>query len=197
MNRACCPEGGDVVPLTTLWLPILLAAVIVFVASSIIHMVLPYHRSDYGKVPSEDAVMDALRPFNISPGDYLIPCPGTPEVMRTPAFIQKRTKGPVVFATIMPSGPPSMASNLVYWFVYCVVVGVFAAYIAGRALAPGAAYLSVFRFAGTTAFASYSLALWQNTIWYQRAWTTTLKSNVDGLVYALLTAGTFGWLWPK
>jgi len=32
------------VPLTSLWAPILLSAVIVFVASSIMHMVLPFHR---------------------------------------------------------------------------------------------------------------------------------------------------------
>ena len=99
--------------------------------------------------------------------------------------------------TVMESGPVSMGPSLAQWFLYCVVVGVFAAYVAGRALEPGAHYLKVFRFAGVTAFVGYSLALWQNTIWYKRAWTTTLKANVDGLVYGLLTAGTFGWLWPK
>lgn len=89
-----------------------------------------------------------------------------------------------------------MAGNLVLWFVYCVVVGVFAAYIAGRAQPAGAHYLSVFRFAGCTAFVGYSLALWQNVIWYKRSWKATLKSTLDGLIYGLLTGGTFGWLWP-
>lgn len=60
----------------------------------------------------------------------------------------------------------------------------------------GADYLAAFRFAGTTAFVGYSLALWQNTIWFKRSWIVTLKANVDGLVYGLLTGGTFGWLWP-
>jgi hypothetical protein len=90
-----------------------------------------------------------------------------------------------------------MGLSLTLWFLYCIVMGVFAAYVSGRALGPGAHYLSVFRFAGCTAFAGYALALWQNSIWYKRAWTTTLKSTFDGLVYALLTAGTFGWLWPR
>jgi len=45
-------------------------------------------------------------------------------------------------------------------------------------------------------FGGYALALLQNSIWYKRAWNFTLKSMADGLVYALLTAGTFGWLWP-
>jgi len=72
-----------------------------------------------------------------------------------------------------------------------------AAYIAGRALEPGAHYLSVFRFAGATAFFGYAFALMQQSIWYKRAWGTTFKSTFDGLIYALLTAGTFGWLWPS
>ncbi len=185
------------VPLTSLWLPIVVAAVIVFVASSILHMVLPVHRSDYRKLPSEDNVMEALRKFGIPPGDYLVPCAGSPRDMKEPGFVEKMTKGPVAFMTVMPSGRPNMAPSLVQWFIYCVVVGIFAGYIAGRALGPGAHYLQVFRFAGCTAFVGYSLALWQDTIWFRRNWVVTLKSNIDGLVYGLLTAGTFGWLWPR
>jgi len=184
------------VPLMSLWLPIVVSAVIVFVASSIIHMVLTYHRSDFRKLPSEDEVMAALRRFDIPPGDYIMPCAGSPKEMNEPAFAEKMTKGPVAVLTIMRSGRPSMAPQLAQWFVYCLVVSVFAAYVAGRALAPGADYLAVFRFAGTTAFVGYSLALWQNSIWFKRRWSVTLKATVDGLVYGLLTGGTFGWLWP-
>lgn len=185
------------VPMMSLWVPILLSAVIVFVASSVIHMMLPYHRTDVGKVPAEDEVMDALRKIGIPPGDYFLPCPGSPKQRKDPDFIDKMKKGPVAFLTVMESGPPSMGKSLALWFLYCIAVGLFAAYVAGRALAPGAQYLAVFRFAGSTAFVGYALALWQNSIWYKRAWSTTLKSTFDGLVYALLTAGTFGWLWPS
>lgn len=185
------------VPLTSLWLPILLSAVFAFIASSIVHMVLPIHRSDYRKLPSEDEVMEALRKFNIPPGDYLVPCAGTPKEMNAPAFVEKLAKGPVALMTVMRCGNPSMVAPLVQWFVYCLVVAVFAGYIAGRALGPGAHYLAVFRFAGCTAFVGFSLALWQNTIWFKRNWVTTLKSTIDGLLYALLMAGAFGWLWPR
>ncbi len=181
----------------SLWLPILLSAVFVFVVSSIIHMVFTYHRSDFGKVPAEDDVMDALRKFNIPPGDYVIPCAGSSAEMKTPEYTEKTMKGPVAFMTVIPSGPPAMGASLAQWFLYCIVVGIFAAYIASRALDPGAHYLSVFRFAGATAFAGYGLALLQNSIWYKRSWSATLKSVFDGLVYALLTAGTFGWMWPS
>lgn len=185
------------VPLTSLWLPIVISAVIVFVASSIIHMALPYHRSDYRKLPNEDGIMDALRKFNVPPGDYMMPRVSGPKEMKSPAFLDKMNKGPVALMTVMKSGPFSMGPQLAQWFLYCVVVSVFAGYLASRALAPGAQYLAVQQIAGCTAFVGYGLALWQNTIWYKRAASTTLKSTFDSLVYGLLTGGTFGWLWPK
>ncbi|MBI3492635.1 MAG: hypothetical protein HY047_12780 [Acidobacteria bacterium] len=185
------------VSVISLAVPILLSALIVFVTSSLMHMVLRYHQSDYREVPRADAVQDALRPFNIPPGDYFLPRPASPRDMKSPEFIEKMKKGPVIFMTVMQSGPPTMGQSLILWFVYCVVVGFFSAYVTGRALTPGANYSTVFRFIGTSAFMGYSLALLQFSIWYHRNWGTTIKSVFDGLVYALLTAGTFGWLWPR
>jgi hypothetical protein len=182
--------------LSALWLPILLSAVIVFVVSSLIHMVLPWHKGDYRRVPNEDKVMDALSPFAIQPGDYMVPCPSTAKDMRSPEFMEKLKKGPVLILTVVPNGPTSMGKNLSLWFLYAVIVSYFAAYIAGRALPVGAEYLRVFRFIGAAAFLGYAVALWQMSIWYRRAWSTTIKATVDGLIYSLLTAGTFGWLWP-
>lgn len=183
--------------LNTLWLPILLSSVIVFVVSSVIHMALPWHKSDYPKVPSEDQLRDAVRPLAIPPGDYMVPRPTSTAEMRSPEFAEKIQKGPNMILTVLPNGPWSMKRNLVLWFLYLVAVGVFVAYVAGRALPVGADYPSVFRFAGVTAFLAYAAALWQMSIWYRRAWSTTIKATVDGLIYGLLTAGTFGWLWPQ
>jgi hypothetical protein len=183
--------------LSALWLPILVSAVLVFVASSIIHMASPWHKSDYPKLSNEQQVMDALRPLAIPPGDYFIPRPSTRVEMRSPAFAERVKQGPVVVFTVMPSQTMSMGRNLILWLLYCIVVSALAAYIAGRALPPGAPYRQVFRFAGATAFIAYSVALWQMSIWYRRAWTTTIKASVDGVIYAVLTAAAFGWLWPR
>jgi hypothetical protein len=180
-----------------LWLPILLSGIAVFVVSSVIHMASPWHKSDYPKMADEARVMDALRPLAISPGDYLVPRPSTREEMRSPEFTEKLKKGPVMMLTVFPNGPMSMGRSLGQWFAYTLVVGVFAAYVAGRALPPGSHYLRVFRFAGVTAFIGYAVALWQMSIWYRRAWSTTIKATIDGLIFALLTAGIFGWLWPR
>jgi hypothetical protein len=183
--------------LSALWLPILLSAVLVFVASSLIHMASPWHKSDFPKLANEQQVMDALRPLAIPPGDYFIPRPSNREEVRSPAFAERVRQGPVVVFTVMPNETMSMGRNLALWFLYCVVMSAFAAYIAGRALPAATPYLQVFRFAGATAFIGYSAALWQLSIWYRRAWTTTIKATVDGLIYAMLTAGVFGWLWPR
>ena len=183
--------------LSSLWLPILVSSVFVFVASSLIHMLLPWHKGDYRKVPDQDRVMEALRPFGIAPGDYMLPRCSNMQEMCSPEYLDKLKKGPVAILTVMPNGMMSMARSMTLWFLYLVVVAVFAAYVAGRALPVGARYLSVFRFVGATAFIGYSVALWQMSIWYRRAWSTTFKATFDGLIFALLTAGTFGWLWPR
>ncbi len=184
------------VSVTSLWLPILVSAVFVFVASSLIHMVLGYHKNDFRAVPDESGVSDALRRFNIPPGDYCLPRASSMADMKNPAFIEKMKKGPVLLMTVLPNGQWAMGAQLTQWFFFSALVSVFAAYIAGRAVGPGAHYLEVFRFAGCTAFASYALGTIPASIWYKKNWGTTLKSTFDGLVYGLLTGGTFGWLWP-
>lgn len=147
--------------LAALWLPILVSAVIVFVASSLLHMATPWHKGDYPALPEQDRIQEALRPFSIPPGDYMMPRAQSMEEMRTPEFAEKMSRGPVLVMTVMPSGPMNMTRSLGLWFVYSAVVSLFAAYIAGRALAPGTDYLQVFRFVGATAFIGYSVALWQ------------------------------------
>ena len=182
--------------LTALWLPILLSAIVVFVASSIIHMASPWHKNDYPRLPNEDRFRDALGTLDLPPGDYMVPRAFSRQEMQSPEFLAKLDQGPNVIMTVLPKGMMSMARSLVLWFIYLLVVTIAAAYVSGRALAPGAEYLEVFRFVCTTAFLGYSFALLQMSIWYRRGWNITIKSMVDGLIYASLTAGIMGWLWP-
>ncbi|MBV8199907.1 MAG: hypothetical protein JOZ15_04715 [Acidobacteria bacterium] len=183
------------VVLSLCW-PILVAAVFVFGASAIIHMVLPIHRNDLRQLPKEDEVMAALRGFDIPPGDYGMPRATSMSAMKDPAFAAKMKQGPVAVMTFM-SGSMAMGGSFVQWFLYCVVVGGVVAYVTGHTLPVGTGYRAVFKIAGATAFACYAMALPPFSIWYKRNWITTLKGMFDGLIYALLTAGTFGWLWPR
>ena len=185
------------VPIFSLWLPILLSSVLVFIGSSLVHMVFKYHANDMKRLPDEDATVDAIRKLNIPEGQYIIPHAGSMQAMNSPEFQEKVKNGPRAIINIWPGGNPSMAPYLAQWFIYSLVVGVFGAYVAGRALEVGAHYLAVFRFVGVTTFACYSIAGWQESIWYKRPWSVTLWNTFDGLIYAMLTAGTFGWLWPR
>ena len=185
------------VPALSLWLPILLAAVLVFVASSVIHMFLNWHKHDFQGVSDEDGVMDALRGFDIPPGNYLIPRAESMEVMKSEAFQARAKRGPCLFMTVLrPGNPSDMGKQFVQWFVYCLVVGLFAAYVTGLALGPGAEYMAVFKVASTAAFMGYALAHAQDAIWMSAGWPATFRSMLDGLIYALLTGGALGWLWP-
>lgn len=184
------------VSLAALWLPILLSAVIVFVASSIMHMVLPYHKGDYRQLPDEDKILSALRATPLQRGLYVFPfC--THKDMKSPALVEKYKHGPVGFLNILPSAPPAMPKFLIQWFLYCLLIGFFVAYLAAHTLASGVHYLVVFRIVGTAAFLAYGLGNITNGIWKGQMWSATIKEVIDGLVYALLTAGTFGWLWPR
>jgi hypothetical protein len=184
------------VPLSALWLPILLSAVIVFVASSVLHVLLTYHRNDYQQLPDEDKVMAALRSGSLRRGLYVFPyC--TPKEMKSPAAIEKYKQRPVGTLTVVPSAPPAMPKFLGLWFLYCLLVSVFVAYLTGHTVSSGTQYLAVFRVAGTAAFLAYGLGVLPNGIWKGQMWSMTIKEMIDGLVYGLLTAGTFGWLWPR
>lgn len=184
------------VSLSALWLPIVLSAVIVFVASSIMHMLLRYHASDYRQVPDEDKVLGAMRSAGLTPGLYIFPfC--LPKDMKSPAALEKYKQGPVGRLTVIPSGTPMLAKYLLSWFAYCLVIGFFVAYLASHTVASGAPYPAVFRVVGTAAFLAYGLGQLSSAIWKGQTLSATIKEIVDGLVYALLTAGTFGWLWPR
>ncbi|MDQ6737203.1 MAG: hypothetical protein M3Z30_05850 [Gemmatimonadota bacterium] len=184
-------------PLSALWLPILVSAVFVFVASSIIHMALPWHKSDYQAVPKESEVTHALRPFGIPPGDYMLPRPAQRGDFKSPEYAERVKLGPNIVMTVLPNGQWQMGSTMAKWFVYCFVVSFLAAAVATSALDGRLEPHAAFHFAAITAFIGYSLALWQMAIWYGRSLATTIKGTIDGVVYGLITGATFMWLWPR
>ena len=183
--------------LDALLVPIAVSAVLVFIVSAIIHMTPLWHAKDYDQVPNQEAARASLRALALSPGDYMVPRTYDMKEMKTPEYQAKLTEGPQMILTVLPNVPWQMGRTLGLWFVYSLVISLFAAYVAGRILPPGAEYLDAFRFAATTAFLGYAAALWQMWIWYGRSGSLTAKATLDGLIYALITGGVFGWLWPQ
>jgi hypothetical protein len=176
----------------SLWMPILVSAVLVWIVSALVWMVLNWHKNDYAKTRDEEAARAALR--GMSPGSYQIPyCPSHKD-MAKPEMQKKMQEGPIAFLTIMPSGLPKMGGTLGLWFAYNILVGVLCAYMVSRTLTADASYLQVFRIAGTTAFAAYGFAYIQESIWFGRPYSVTARNLMDALLYALFTGGAFGWL---
>ena len=185
------------VSLMQLWVPILLSGLFVFLASSVIHMVLKYHNSEYRKLPNEDEIRAAIRKAAPSPGQYIMPHCLDPKEQAKPEVQQKYTEGPVGTVTIMQNGLPNMGPMLGQWFAFNLVVSLFVAYLASRTLPIGTEYLKVFQVAGTVGFVSYALGAMPGSIWMGKPWSATFKDMFDGLIYGLVTGGTFGWLWPR
>ena len=184
------------VPLASLWLPILLSAVAVFVVSSIVHMVLPLHRKDYRQLPNEAEAMAVLRKGSLTPGLYHMPWGRDPKEMSSPEMVARLNEGPVAILAVRPSGPVNMGKFLGMWFVYCLLVGLLVAYLLGTVLAAGAEAMHVFRVASTAAFLAYSLPYFVESVWHAHPWSVTVKNMVDGLLYALAAGAVFAWLWP-
>lgn len=184
------------VPLLDLWLPILVAAVLVFVVSSVIHMALPIHKGDMKKLPGEEAVLAAMRGQNVAPGSYMFPCASSMKDMGSPEMLAKMNQGPVGNMNVLPNGPWAMGKSLTQWFLLSVVISACAAYLAGMVLGPGADGKTVFRLTSTAALLGYAFSHAQDSIWKGVAWGISAKFFFDGLLYALATGAAFAWLWP-
>jgi hypothetical protein len=182
------------VSLVSLWLPILLSAVIVFFAAFIAWTVLPHHRSDWVRIPDEESLLHAIRSLGLQRGQYVFPHAMTPEGAKVPDAKEKLEEGPVGLLVIHEA--PNMGKSLAFYFLFCLAVSFMVGYIGFATIAAGTEYRHVFRVLGTTAFLAYSVAEIPRAIWFGHTWSSTWKSVIDGLVFGLLTGGVFGWLWP-
>lgn len=182
------------VSLMSLWLPITLSAVIVFIASSLIWMVLKYHDSEWKKLPDEEAARAALKGASV--GQYSVPNAPTAADRKSPAVIEKYKEGPVAMLVVFPHGSMAMGKQMLQWTIYCLFISFMVAYVSSVALPGGADYRHVFRIAGSVAVLAYAGAVPMKAIWFGQPWSATVKDALDGLIYGLLTAGVFGWLWP-
>ena len=178
-----------------LWMPILLSAVFVFIASSLIHMVFQgWHGSDCAGLKGEAEVMRTLREAGNGPGEYMMPYAPSMKEMESPQFCAKMEEGPVGRVTIMAGNSFHLSSSLVKWFIASLVISIICAYVAQFALAADADYLLIFRLTSVVAFCAYSFAHIHKYIWEGATCKVATKYVIDGLIYALLTGGTFGWL---
>lgn len=183
-------------PFGSLWLPVVVSAVAVWLLSAVLHMVLKYHRADYKRLPDEEAVGAALRADAPPPGLYSIPYCLDPAEMKDPAVQEKYERGPVALIAVMRNGAPAMGKILGQWLLFCLLVSFVAAYLARHTLTPATAGLLVMRLTGTVAFVGYGFGNFADSIWHGIPWSNTVRGLIDALLYALATGAIFWWLWP-
>lgn len=184
-------KGVDMT-IMTLWLPILAGTIVTFIAGAVIWMAMPWHKSDFAQTADEADVRAALK--GLAPGQYSVPYAVSQKDMESSEMIAKFREGPVAFITVLPSGAPAMGGKLLLNFAYNLIVAIVAAYFVSRTLNTGAEYLAIFRIAGTVGFVAYGMAYLQESIWFGRPWSTTVKALLDALIYGALLGGIFGWL---
>jgi hypothetical protein len=196
-NRTQCyiqSEEVDMVPLTMLWLPILISAVLVFIASNILWMALPFwHYRDYGRLASETTLLDALS--SEKTGQYIAPCVDWKKM--TAEEREAMGRRPSAYLLVRNPSKFSLGPSLLLYFLYGLAIVIIVACLTARTHGAGTEYLDVFCFAGTAAFLGFGFRSVSDSIWYGKPWKVAFKEMIDGLIYAGLIGGTFGWLWPR
>jgi hypothetical protein len=182
------------VSMVQLWLPIIVSAVLVFIASSLAWMVLPHHKKDIQKLPDEAALTSKIRELDVPPGQYMWPNCADHVEMKSDEYKARFNEGP--WGSMIISGKPNFGQNLLLCFLFYVVVGVFVAYISVNAREAGAAYLSVYQIAGASAFMAYALGGIPQAIFFSHPKRSIVANTADAFVYAMLTAGAFAGFWP-
>ncbi len=183
--------------LISLWLPILLSAVVVFVISSLIHMVIKWHAPDYRGFANEDAVRDAIRAGQPTPGRYVVPYCSDMKQMGGEAMLKKYREGPVGHIVLAPPGVPNMGKYLGLWFLWSLAIAVVAAFLATRLL--GVDHhraLAAAKLVGAVTFIAHGFGTVQESIWMARPWSSTAKYLLDAALYAVGSGFVFLWLWP-
>lgn len=184
------------ISITQLWLPILLGGFFCWIASALIHMVLKYHNADYKKLNNEKEVGDVLRAGNVTPGLYHMPHCVDMKEMNNEATQEKFKKGPIAMITIFENGLPPMGKLLSQQLLYFIVACVAIAFVSVLSLQPESTFKMVFHFVGIISFLIFGYAVIPYSIWFGIPWAVSLRYLLDALIYAIVVAATFAWLWP-
>ena len=184
-------------PITSLLLPIVVAAFAVFVVSMIVHMAMPWHKSDFAVLPNQDAAIAAIQSLNLPPDDYAMPNVRLPGGARNPDFVAEFERGPTFHLTMMPAGGMHMGKFMGAWFGFMLLISAISAWVTGSIVPPGGNPRAVFHYSAIITTCSYGFGGWTLSVWYFRKWSTAFKGTFDAILYGLATGAVFMWMWPK
>ena len=181
--------------LTSLWLPILLAAAAVWIVFIIPSMALPHHKQDWIGLSDEDGFMDDLRRRGIKPGNYLFPDFRTTAALKSPKVEKALKEGPVGHLSVWQT-PVTMGDKMAASFIVHLVVAILIAYLTRIALPGPAPFAKVFQIAATAGILAYSFSFNPNALWFGAYKRTIAATIFDGIVFGVVTGAIFGWRWP-
>ena len=181
----------------SLILPVLLSAALAWIAAALIWTVLPWHKKDFAPLPDEAGTLANLAAQDLAAGQYMFPYADTPAAMKEERVSKAFEEGTAGFITVLPRGIPNMGRNMALSAILNVLVASLVACVACLTLAPGADYMTVFRVTAVATWLAYGTGTVYDAIWFGRPWSGVFKGFGDALIYALLTGGAFGWLWPE
>ena len=190
--------------LTHLWLPIVVSAAAVWIASALAWMLIGHHKGDWKEVPNEAEFIATIKRMGIAPGSY-----GFPEFRRLEGMSKdekqakwdEMQKSPIGLLRVW--GTISMGRSMLLTFVVFLVVSVLIGYLGWSALPHGTAsdgarpeFAKTMQVLGTAGILAYCFAGLPNDIWFQRSLREIVTSLIDGVVFGLITGAVFAWLWP-
>ena len=179
--------------LVALWLPILVATVVLWVLSFVAWVVLPHHFGDFKKLDSENEMMELVKQANIPAGNYMFPYSGTKPEQDSKEYQDRYTEGPR--GTLNVYNMPNMGINMAQTILYFLITSLTIACITNVACPAGDAetdFMKVFRIAGTIGVLTYASSGVLHKIWFKaKQWTDML----DGAVYGVALGLIFAALW--
>jgi hypothetical protein len=177
----------------SLWLPIILSAVVLFFASFLSWMVLMLHKQDWVKLQREDDFLNTLREHGLTKGSYMFPGCNSPEDMKSEEYKQKFEQGPCGVMTVFPK--VNMGRNLGLTFVYFLVCSFCLGYLATIAFPAETSprFLDVFRFVATAGLMTFLASIVQHAIWFH---SRIIGHVIESIAYALIVGAIFAALWP-
>ena len=184
--------------LSHLWIPILVSAAAVWIASALAWMIVGHHKNDNPALPNEQEVIDTIKGWNLPPGEYMFPdfrrCKGMTKEQKQ-AMYENMQKSPMGILRVW--GKISMGGNMLWTFVVCLVVSTLIAYLGWSALPhAGSSFAHTFQVLGTAGILAYCFASFPGDIWFQRSRRAMTTNFIDGVVFGLITGAVFAWLWP-
>lgn len=176
----------------SLWMPIVGSGFATHFASTLAWTVLPHHKPEIKSLgDKEEQFTDWIACKEIEPGQYVFPY--CEDMKQTETELFKQKQGKCSGELRVWARPVNMLAAMVKTLGFFLFAAFMIGYVCAYTLTPYTDKGDVFRIVLVLGIMTHCFAIFPRVFWFPRSYATSL---VDGVVYALLTAGIFYALWP-